>query len=228
MMRDFLLNHAVPIAAVIGLAELLFAGILFADARRKSSVPVLLMGLIASGLAFDALVIAGGHALPAGILLILSRVRFLAHGLFLPLCIALCGYVLDWVYTKKLAVVWLVTVLICAAGGISGFVRGLELREFAGLLRYVSVGTPVWAEKLNRFLNFGTVIPLIAAGIAAWIRQKNPCIFFAGFLMFLFSALGPATGNADLIFLISMAGEICMAGFFLLYEKTQWRDDGGY
>lgn len=35
--------------------------------------------------------------------------------------------------------------------------------------------------------------------------------------MFFFSALGPATGNFDLIFFISMFGEVGMALFFLLY-----------
>ena len=35
--------------------------------------------------------------------------------------------------------------------------------------------------------------------------------------MFAFSALGPATGNFDLIFFISMFGEVCMALCFLLY-----------
>lgn len=35
--------------------------------------------------------------------------------------------------------------------------------------------------------------------------------------MFAFSALGPATGNFDLIFFIGMFGEVCMALCFLLY-----------
>ncbi len=36
--------------------------------------------------------------------------------------------------------------------------------------------------------------------------------------MFAFAALGPATGNADLIFLISMFGELFMLFFFWLYS----------
>ena len=39
-------------------------------------------------------------------------------------------------------------------------------------------------------------------------------------LMFAFAALGPATGNFDLIFLIGMFGELFMVLFFLLYGKT--------
>ena len=58
-------------------------------------------------------------------------------------------------------------------------------------------------------------------GVIVWARQKTPTLFLSGFLMFAFSALGPATGNFDLIFYISMFGEICMALFFLLYAKRK-------
>ena len=53
-------------------------------------------------------------------------------------------------------------------------------------------------------LSFGTVVPLMLVGIYVWIRQKTPHLFLSGFLMFFFSAVGPATGNTDLIFFISM------------------------
>ena len=39
--------------------------------------------------------------------------------------------------------------------------------------------------------------------------------------MFAFSALGPATGNFDLIFLIGMFGELFMVLFFLLYGRRK-------
>jgi hypothetical protein len=38
--------------------------------------------------------------------------------------------------------------------------------------------------------------------------------------MFAFSALGPATGNMDLIFFISMIGEVLMVLFFYLYSRV--------
>ena len=41
-----------------------------------------------------------------------------------------------------------------------------------------------------------------------WIKEKTPTFFLAGALMFVFAALGPATGNSDLIFLISMFGKL--------------------
>lgn len=54
-------------------------------------------------------------------------------------------------------------------------------------------------------------------GVIAWIKQKTPHLFLSSFLMFAFSALGPATGNADLIFFISMIGEVLMIAFFCFY-----------
>ena len=38
--------------------------------------------------------------------------------------------------------------------------------------------------------------------------------------MFFFSALGPATGNTDFLFLISMLGEVLMILFLILYAVT--------
>ena len=70
-------------------------------------------------------------------------------------------------------------------------------------------------------LAFGTIIPVILAGVAAWIKQKTPLLLLAGVLMFAFAALGPATGNLDLNFLITMFGEVFLVLFFLLYARRK-------
>ena len=44
------------------------------------------------------------------------------------------------------------------------------------------------------------------------------CLFLSGFLMFAFSALGPATGNSEYIFYISMYGELLMVIFLILHD----------
>ena len=109
-----------------------------------------------------------------------------------------------------------------AAGMAGGFATVLELREVAGLVRYASGdATPGWARAVSSILSYGAVIPLIIAGVAVWIRQKTPLLFLSGFLMFAFSALGPASGNFDLIFFISMFGEICMVLCLLLYARRR-------
>ena len=56
---------------------------------------------------------------------------------------------------------------------------------------------------------------------AEYKKQKTPHLFLSGFLMFAFSALGPATGNFDHIFFITMIGEVLMVLFFWFYAKKQ-------
>lgn len=223
-MRDFFINNGAVIASVIAAAELILTIALFAVYAKTHRTAVLLTALVTLGLTFDAAVMAIGREIPSDVLPVLSRIRFVSHGLLIPLNIALCGYVLRIEGTKKMAALWIATAVICLLGAASGFGRVLELKEFAGMLRHVaSDSTPVWADKINRILSFGTVLPLIAAGVVMMIREKNPSIFLAGLLMFVFAALGPATGNADLIFLISMIGELLMAAFFLMFALTAYK-----
>lgn len=225
-MREFFIANGALLASVIAVAELILTVLLFVLYAKKRKTAILLTALVTLGLTFDAAVMALGTVIPEGLLPVLSRIRFVSHGLLVPLNIALCGYALRWEGTKKMTVLWVITAVICVLGAASGFGRVLELREFAGMLRHVaSDATPVWADKINRMLSFGTVLPLIAAGVAVIIREKNPCIFLGGLLMFVFAALGPATGNTDLIFLISMIGELLMAVFFLLFALTFYKNE---
>ena len=217
-MRNFLINNCQAILYVLTCAELLVSVLLLIDFIKKKQIITLLMFLIGVGLCYDAAVMALGNVIPEDILPALSRFRFVSHGLLVPLNIAICGYALGWKDLKQ-RIVWGVTLVICALGCASGIGRVLELKEFAGVIRYVAADTtPVWADKINRMLSFGTVIPVIAAGVFVWKKQKTPSFFLAGLLMFVFAALGPATGNADLIFLISMFGELFMLFFFWLYS----------
>lgn len=178
----------------------------------------LLTGLEAAGLFYDALIISLGSVLNDGALLRgLSQVRFISHGALIPLLLPICFYALGW---KKLGktIGWIVTGLIMALGIAEGFATVIELSEIAGVSRFTAgAATPAWAESVSSLLSFGTVIPLMIAGIIVWVKQKTPTLFLSGFLMFAFSALGPATGNTDLIFIISMFGEALMVLFFLLY-----------
>ena len=120
---------------------------------------------------------------------------------------------------------WVLTTLVMIAGAGAGAFRELDVQyihqgAFNQIVRYASVSPKTaWMERINTVISFGTTIPVILTGIWVTIKQKAPEILLAGVLMFLFSALGPATGNADLIFIISMFGELLMLFFFMLYEK---------
>ena len=102
------------------------------------------------------------------------------------------------------------------------YIRVLGVETVAGVTRYVSVSAPAWAEIVNSLLTFGTVIPLMIVGIVVWKKQKTPNLFLAGFLMFAFSGLGAAC--LELMFYISMYGEVLMATFFYLYAVQRVKD----
>ncbi len=189
---------------------------------KKNNILYLLTCLVAVGLFYDALILALGASveLPEAILPY-SRLRFVFHGALIPLLFPICVYALGLGKRWKTAV-WVFTGVLIAFGIAEGFATELVPQQVAGVVRYTSGdGTPGWAKAVSGVLSYGTVVPLILAGIVVWIRQKTPLLFLSGLLMFAFSALGPATGNFDLIFYISMFGEVCMVLCFLLYARKR-------
>ena len=216
-MRDFLISICPITIWIIVVLEVLIAALLFALGKKKKQPLAFWAGVLTLGLILDAALIGLGTSLPADVLRAVSPVRFIAHGLLIPLLFPVCGYALK-LEKPAITVIWILTVLLMIAGAAQAIVTKLELRELAGVLRYAAgEGTPIWAEAVSRVLSFGTVIPLMIVGVIVWIKQKNPHLFLAGFFMFAFSALGPATGNTDLIFFISMFGELLMVLFLYLF-----------
>lgn len=218
-MREFLIDICPCAIWVIVACEALVAARLFTLWRGKGRPIALLAFLVTLGLILDAAVIGLGAWLPGETLRAVSPVRFIAHGLLIPLLFPICGYALE-LKKPAMGVLWVLTGLLMAAGAAEGACTVLELREIAGVIRFASgEATPAWADGLSKILSFGTVIPLMIVGVIVWIRQKTPHLFLSGLFMFAFSALGPATGNADLIFFISMFGELLMVLFLALYER---------
>jgi len=221
-MRDALLASCPLLVWIITAVQALLMLLAFRGWKRAKEPLYLLTALVALGLFYDALILSLGTLMQGGpALASLSRMRYVAHGALIPLLFPICAYALDFSKTWK-TIVWVLTGLLIAAGIAEGFATQLDLREAAGLVRYASGdATPGWAEAVSGVLSYGAVVPLILAGIVVWVKQKTPLLFLSGFLMFAFSALGPATGNFDLIFFISMFGEVCMALCFLLYARRR-------
>ncbi len=190
--------------------------------RKKREPLFLLLALLSFGLCYDALIQALGTALGEGTALrALSRYRFVFHGALIPLLFPICAYALNFKKPWKIAV-WALTAVVIVLGIAEGYATDLTPEKMAGILRMKSgEGTPGWAKGVSYLLAFGTIIPVILAGIAVWIRQKTPLLLLAGVLMFAFAALGPATGNMDLNFLITMFGEVFLGLFFLLYARRK-------
>lgn len=209
-----------PIALwVITVINLVFTVRLFSKYAKTKNILFLLSGLITTGLFYDAAILAFGTVMTDGaVLAALSRLRYVLHGGLIPLIFALCAYALNakgfW-----LKAVWGLTIVLCALGIADGCVRTIGVATVAGVTRYVSVSAPAWAEIVNSLLTFGTVIPLMIVGLVVWKKQKTPNLFLAGFLMFAFSGLGAAC--LELMFYISMYGEVLMATFFYLYAEKK-------
>lgn len=218
-MREFLLNSCSTAIWIITFLELVLIVAFFIRYSKTKNTMILCMGLITIGLFIDALFISLGTVLPESTLATISPIRFISHGILIPLLFPIGAYGMDAKKGFKKAM-WILAIVLMIAGAAEGFATDLNVQSFAGVVRFVSADTtPGWATAIAMGLSFGTVIPLMIFGIIAWKRKKTPCLFLAGFLMFAFSAIGPATGNSDLIFYISMFGELLMVFFFYLFSR---------
>lgn len=218
-MKAFLFASCPAALWIITAVHVVFMVLLLGKYRSTKHSLYILTFDIAFGLFYDAFVLALGTVLPGGgLLMALSRLRYVFHGMLIPLIFVICAHALD---AKGLAMklVWAATAVLMALGIADGCIRQIGLETVAGVSRYASVSAPAWAEVVNSLLTFGTVIPLMLVGILVWIRQKTPHLFLAGFLMFAFSGLGAAC--LELMFYISMYGEVLMTTFFYLYAKKK-------
>lgn len=214
-MSELLFASCMPMLWVITLVELFFTVLLFTHYIKTKNVIFLLSGLICVGLTYDGLILALGSFLQEGTLLLaLSRMRYVLHGGLIPLIFAICAYALNFKGASKIGA-WVFTGILIVLGIADGCVRVIGVETVAGICRYASVSAPVWADIVNSLLTFGTVIPMMIAGIVVWVKQKTPHLFLSAFLMFAFSGLGAAC--MDLMFYISMYGELLMALFLYFY-----------
>ncbi len=218
-MRELLIATAPVMIWVLTITEAVLLIVLCRIYREKKNLMPLFMALVCAGLVYDALIIAIGRWIPESLMFPVSRLRFISHGVLVPLNLLTCGYAMKW-DGIKLKIMYGITGLVSFLGLLSGIARKLEVKEMAGLVRCVAAeDSPRWAESIDRMLSYGVVFPLIIFGIIVWIKQKTPFLFLSGLLMFVFAALGPATGNFDMIFYISMFGELFMVLFFWLYAR---------
>lgn len=220
-MREFLFASCPAMLWVITVVELVFTVLLFSRYAKTKNLIFLLSGLICVGLTYDALILALGSVMTEGAaLMALSRLRYVFHGGLIPLIFLICANALDFKGFWKLAA-WVFTGILIVLGIADGCVRQIGATTVAGICRYASVYAPAWAEIVNSLLTFGAVIPMMVAGIVVWVKQKTPHLFLSAFLMFLFSGLGAAC--LELMFYISMYGELLMALFLYFYAQKRAR-----
>ena len=218
-MKELLFASCAPMLWIISAVELFFTVLLFSRYIKTKNLIFLLSGMICVGLTYDALALALGTVMADGpVLLAISRLRYVFHGGLIPLIFAICAYALNFNKVWKI-VAWVFTGVLIVLGVADGCIRQIGVQTVAGVCRYVSVSAPAWAEIVNSLLTFGTVIPMMIAGLVVWVKQKTPHLFLSAFLMFLFSGLGAAC--LELMFYISMYGELLMALFLYFYASRK-------
>ena len=208
-----------PTILVIAALEVVLFVLLLRRFIKTKSLISLFAGLIAIGLAYDALIIDLGMWVNANNMLFLSRLRFVFHGLLTPLLFALSAR--SYKLSKPL-VITLFSIMgaLMLFGIIEGSLNVLTESTTANISRLAidKETTPKILYKGSTIINIISIIPVIVIGIIAWVKQKNCYLALAGIFMFVFSAIGPAIGLTEYIFFISMIGEILMISFILLYD----------
>jgi len=215
-MRNFLLNYCPYLIFLIVICEAILLYCFIKDYQSNKKEMSFYLILLTAGLLYDASILALGFFLKEGtILKTLSYFRYIFHSLLIPLLLLICGEALNLDSNKK-KLIRIITFILMLIGLIASLIMKIEPSYFAGITRYVSSDTnPKWAEKFRSVSNVALIIPVIVIGL----MKKKYYFFLAGFLMFFFSALAPITGNFDLIFFISMIGELLMILFFYLHLK---------
>lgn len=212
-MRELIINIAPGLVWFLAITEVITAVLCVRNARKIVNV---LASAVSIGLAIDAVIIAIGMLIGEGTsLAIISQVRYILHGMLVPLLIPIAFYTYGLKQKTTKIIIWSITALIITAGIAMGILTVTEPVNFAGILRYgQAASTPAFARTVNVILSFGGVIPLILVGVVHLVKHRSPFLMLSGLFMFVFSAVAPATGNMDLNFLTTMIGEDFMVFFF--------------
>ncbi len=221
-MIETLLVAAPVLLAGMTAIYLVFFVLLLRLFRRETEHPILLlMAGLAFGLLYDAFVLTlGAFLADSHVLKILSYPRYILHGALIPLMLSICAEALEANKTI-LRAVGVVTAVLMIAGAVAGCRVKLKSLKYAGITRYITdpETSPAWADRLLNILSIAPTLVLIICGIVLWKKRGDKELVLSGLLMFVFSAIGPATGHMEENFLFSMFGELGMLIYFWIYAK---------
>lgn len=177
------------------------------------------------GLIYDGAIILLGFLMSGGILLFFNRLRFILHGILVPLLILFSAYALK--STGRVFYVQLIILIILSIiGMIAGIIAKLKIVEDAVLKRYTfNEDKTSLIMIIFNVMNIGSVLYMIVVGVLLLIRSKEYYFFLAGIFMLIFSAIGPAIGKIELNYLLSMYGEVLMVVFLYLFFKNNGEEN---
>lgn len=217
-MNEFLGMICLPAIWVIAVLELALTVFSIVRFVKTKSIVTIVIAVLSLGLFYDAFVIGLGGFVDPSLAPFASRLRFVAHGVLIPLLFPISSLSLDlkkpWKY-----VVYGVTLALMIAGLMESIFTPLGVESIAGILRYAGIKeeTPKWCSAITSVLNMGTVFPLIGVGIYLWIKQKNCFLTLSGIFMLFFSVIAMIIGAKEYMFFMSMFGEILMILFMILH-----------
>ena len=217
-MHDIVVDNIHIILWVTAVGELGFVYAFASELWQKRKAIIACMLAVAIGLAIDAFVVALGGIVDQ-VPLLFSRLRFICHGTLIPFVLPICAYSLK---AKKstINIIWIITLVLMVAGFIQALNVELVETYVRTNLRYsMGADTPFWVKMFSYGLSFGTIFPLIISGFIVWKREHNPFLLLGGSCMLFFAVLGPATGNTDILFVLTMIGEVTMLGGYFFYLK---------
>ena len=220
-----LLVAAAPVLLwlMVGFYTVFFIALLKLFQKNTSHKIPLMMAAITFGLLYDAFILALGTFLgDSPLLKTLSYPRYILHGCLIPLMLVICVEALEANKTIVRAV-GVITAVLMIAGAVAGCKVSLKALDFAGVTRFVTDNdkSPKWAGMLLNLLSIVPTLILIVCGIVLWKKKGKKELTLSGLLMFVFSAIAPATGAMEMNFLFSMFGEVGMVLYFWLFAKKE-------
>ena len=187
--------------------------------KMKRLVFILLM-IECIGFIYDGIIMVSGKKMSDNILKGTNILRYILHGILVPTLIAFTGYALQF-RRDKLYINWVVTLICMILGLLAAASTKMQIEKEFGKIKRCGMhdDTPGWVSSIDTMMNIGSVIYMMIAGIILFIVKREFFYFLAGFFMLIFSAIGPASGNKDLNFLLSVYGEILMIIFLFVFFK---------
>ena len=187
--------------------------------KMKRLVFILLM-IECVGFIYDSIIMLIGKELSDDSLKGTNIVRYILHGILVPTLIAFTGYALQF-RRDKLYINWVVTIICIILGLAAAICTKMSMEDEFGKLKRCGIDddTPGWVSPIDTVMNIGSVIYMLIAGIILIVVKRDFFYFLSGLLMLIFSAIGPASGNSDLNFLLSVYGEVLMIIFLFVFFK---------
>ena len=218
--RDFFESIALGSIIVCLVLYVIILILSFREYFKLRRLVFILLIIECLGFIYDGLIMLIGTKMSNNVLKGTNIVRYILHGILVPILITFTGYALQF-RRDKLYINWVVTVFCICLLTMTQFAWRMKIEKEFGKIKRCGIhdDTPSWVNSIDTILNIGSVIYMLIAGIILLIVKREFFYFLSGLFMLIFSAIGPASGNSDLNFLLSVYGEILMIIFLFIFFK---------